>query len=156
MGPDASSGLSNPRPNFEDPAPQSFDFEFLPGGSIQIIAESDEHLVSQPMQEKSKLVGQESMTAQPIHTQMVLKSLDEVLRLSSIGVVIIKGLGREIVSVGDHKATIDPPMVDFHFDDDATESIPAAGKAQITDAQERKRLVDATTVYRRRHRPSCA
>ena len=69
------------------------------------------------MQEKSKLVGQESMTAQPIHTQMVLKSLDEVLRLSSIGVVIIKGLGREIVSVGDHKATIDPPMVDFHFDE---------------------------------------
>ncbi len=52
MGPDASSGLSNPRPNFEDPATQSFDFEFLPGGSIQIIAESDEHLVSQPMQEK--------------------------------------------------------------------------------------------------------
>ena len=51
MGPDASSGLSNPRPNFEDPATQSFDFEFLPGGSIQIIAESDEHLVSQPMQE---------------------------------------------------------------------------------------------------------
>ena len=41
MGPDASSGLSNPRPNFEDPATQSFDFEFLPGGSIQIIAESD-------------------------------------------------------------------------------------------------------------------
>ena len=120
MGPDASSGLSiDPRPNFEDPATQSFDFEFLPlfespRGSIQIIAESDEHLVSQPMQEKSKLVGQESMTAQPIHTQMVLKSLDEVLRLSSIGVVIIKGLGREIVSVGDHKATIDPPMVDFH------------------------------------------
>ena len=45
MGPDAASGLSNPRPNFEDPATQSFDFEFLPGGSIQIIAESDEHLV---------------------------------------------------------------------------------------------------------------
>ena len=81
-------------------------------------------LIAWPVSEKSKLVGQESMTAQPIHTQMVLKSLDEVLRLSSIGVVIIKGLGREIVSVGDHKATIDPPMVDFHFDDDATESIP--------------------------------
>ena len=129
----------DPRPNFEDPATQSFDFEFLPGGSIQIIAESDEHLVSQPMQEKSKLVGQESMTAQPIHTQMVLKSLDEVLRLSSIGVVIIKGLGREIVSVGDHKATIDPPMVDFHFDDDATESIPAAGSI--------KKLVKLTLFF---------
>ena len=78
MGPDASSGLSNPRPNFEDPAPQSFDFEFLPGGSIQIIAESDEHLVSQPMQEKSKLVGQESMTAQPSSMTQTwnLKSLE--------------------------------------------------------------------------------
>ena len=82
MGPDASSGLSNPRPNFEDPATQSFDFEFLPGGSIQIIAESDEHLVSQPMQEKSKLVGQESMTAQPIHTQMVLTARKALMKFS--------------------------------------------------------------------------
>ena len=79
------------------------------------------------------------MTAQPIHTQMVLKSLDEVLRLSSIGVVIIKGLGREIVSVGDHKAKLDPPMVDFHFDDDATESIPAAGSI--------KKLVKLTLFF---------
>ena len=79
------------------------------------------------MQEKSELVGQESMTAQTIHTQMVLKSLDEVFRLSSIGVVIIQGLGKEIVSMGDHKATIDPAVVNFHFGDHATAAIPAAG-----------------------------
>ena len=75
MGPDASSGLSNPRPNFEDPATQSFDFEFLPGGSIQIIAESDEHLVSQPMQEKSKLIRQRGYTGSVITLRRLVATL---------------------------------------------------------------------------------
>ena len=35
-----------------------FDFELVPGSPVQIVAEGHEHLVSQCMQEESKLIGQ--------------------------------------------------------------------------------------------------
>ena len=57
---------------------------------MQIVAQAHEHLVSQCMQEESKLVGQESMTAESVHTQMILEGLDEVLGLPSVCVVVIK------------------------------------------------------------------
>ena len=57
---------------------------------MKIIAQANEHLVSQCMQEESKLVGQESMTAESVHAQMILKGLDEVLGLPSVCVVVIK------------------------------------------------------------------
>ena len=60
------------------------------GVSVQIVAQAHEHLVSQCMQEESKLVGQESMTAESVHTQMILEGLDEVLGLPSVCVVVIK------------------------------------------------------------------
>ena len=49
---------------------------------MKIIAQANEHLVSQCMQEESKLIGQESMTTESVHTQVILKGLDEVLGLS--------------------------------------------------------------------------
>ena len=41
-------------------------------------------------QEESKLIGQESMTAESVHAQMILEGLDEVLGLPSVCVVVIK------------------------------------------------------------------
>ncbi len=46
---------------------------------MKIVAQANEHLVSQCMQEESKLIGQESMTAESVHAQMILEGLDEVL-----------------------------------------------------------------------------
>ena len=57
---------------------------------MQIVAQAHEHLVSQCMQEESKLIGQESMTAESVHAQMILEGLDEVLGLPSVCVVVIK------------------------------------------------------------------
>ncbi len=57
---------------------------------MQIVAQAHEHLVSQCMQEESKLVGQESMTAESVHAQMILEGLDEVLGLPSVCIVVIK------------------------------------------------------------------
>ncbi len=57
---------------------------------MQIVAEAHEHLVSQCMQEESKLIGQESMTAESVHAQMILEGLDEVLGLPSVCIVVIK------------------------------------------------------------------
>ena len=54
---------------------------------MKIVTQANEHLVSQSMQEKSKLVGQESMTAESVHTQMILEGLDEALGLPSVCVV---------------------------------------------------------------------
>ena len=79
MDPDASSGLSDRGPDLEDTTTQGFDFELVPGGSVKIVAQAHEHLVSQCMQEESKLIGQESMTAESVHAQMILEGLDEVL-----------------------------------------------------------------------------
>ena len=67
MDPDASSGLSDAGPDLEDTTTQGFDFELVPRGSVKIIAQAHEHLVSQCMQEESKLVGQESMTTESVH-----------------------------------------------------------------------------------------
>jgi len=47
---------------------------------VQIVAQAHEHLVSQCMQEESKLVGQESMTAESVHAQMILEGLVRVAR----------------------------------------------------------------------------
>ena len=57
---------------------------------MQIVAQAHEHLVSQGMQEESKLIGQESMTAESVHAQMILEGLDEVFGLSSVCIVVIK------------------------------------------------------------------
>ena len=54
---------------------------------MKIVTQANEHLVSQSMQEKSKLVGQESMTAESVHTQMILECPDEALGLPSVCVV---------------------------------------------------------------------
>ena len=48
-------------------------------------------------------------------------------------------MGAEIVPVGDHKATIDPALIDLHFDNDATGSIPALGSI--------KKLVKLTLFF---------
>ena len=90
MDPDASSGLSDAGPDLEDTTTQGFDFELVPRGSVQIVAQAHEHLVSQCMQEESKLIGQESMTTESVHAQVILKGLDEVLGLPSVCVVVIK------------------------------------------------------------------
>ena len=63
---------------------------FVPGSPVQIVAQAHEHLVSQCMQEESKLIGQESMTAESVHAQMILEGLDEVLGLPSVCIVVIK------------------------------------------------------------------
>ena len=60
---------------------------------MQIVAQAHEHLVSQGMQKESKLIGQESMTAESVHAQMILEGLDEVFGLSSVCVVVIKVIG---------------------------------------------------------------
>ena len=56
---------------------------------MKIVAQAHEHLVSQCMQEESKLIGQESMTAESVHVQVILEGLDEVLGLPSVCVVVI-------------------------------------------------------------------
>ena len=47
--------------------------------------------------------------------------------------------------VGDHKATIDPALIDLHFDDDATGSIPALGSI--------KKLVKLTLFFLQLNEP---
>ena len=54
-------------PDLEDTTTQGFDFELVPR------ADSRAGLVSQCMQEESKLIGQESMTAESVHAQVILK-----------------------------------------------------------------------------------
>ena len=68
MDPDAPSGLSNSGPDFENPTTKSFNFEVVPRGPEQIIAQPNEHLVGQAMQEKSKVIGQETMTTESVHS----------------------------------------------------------------------------------------
>ena len=53
--------------------------------------------------------------------------------------VQFSGSTSEIVPVGNYKATIDPTLIDLHFDNDATGSIPAVGSI--------KKLVKLTLFF---------
>ena len=52
---------------------------------------------------------------------------------------------RAFVPVGDYKATIDPTLIDLHFDNDATGSIPAVGSI--------KKLVKLTLFFLQLNEP---
>ena len=84
------------------------------------------------------------MTAESVHTQMILEGLDEVLGLPRF-VSGHKVIGSRDRPGWDHKATIDPALIDFHFDNDATGSIPALGSI--------KKLVKLTLFFLQLNEP---
>ena len=55
---------------------------------MKIVAQAHEHLVSQCMQEESKLIGQESMTAESVHAQMILEGIVTLSALISIWILV--------------------------------------------------------------------
>ena len=65
--------------------------------------------------------------AQAIHGQIFFESFHEVLALAPSDVVVIQLPGREILAVGDHKATVEPALAHFHLGHHAPLPVPTVG-----------------------------
>src|ERR1700747_390319 len=89
-------------------------------------AEQVDQVVRKGVQEQTKRVGQEAMTAKPVGMEAVLKLFDPVLALPAL-VIEAKDLGTAAGAVGDQEAKIGAGGGVLGFGDDAAQSRPSAG-----------------------------
>ena len=81
-------------------------------------AEPVDQVVGKGVQEQTKRIGQEAMTAKPVGMEAVLKLFDPVLALPAL-VIEAKDLGTAAGAVGDQEAKIGAGGGVLGFGDDA-------------------------------------
>ena len=87
---DAAGTFLNPISDLEHPTTRRVHFEFLPRGPVKVISQHQEHLVSHTVQQQAEQIGQKTMAVEAVHLQVELEGLNEVFRLTSVGVILVQ------------------------------------------------------------------